>query len=359
MDYQGRYDNKTVASFLINDVHPAMDAKYFIKISPDKKDANQLQQFFQELKIAAKSHKDQNIISNLVLDNILYTLQQMKRQEQWNYNISNLFQRSGGITFEKEISDVILAIAANLTDEDLNIPELRKNINIGGVKGNVIDEDFSSSLSQYLLKATGVKMEKKIINDAGEAQKLHYLANVEGKADIDATNFEISIKLNPDNYLLNIWKILSQAVFSAKNYDSLTWDEKIKTLVDAHHDKIKIGDSNIIRSLYGSLNSLGLWDHKTIISAIYAGYWATTKYNQQPVMTHFYHLRYIYELTGAGIMYNGKMANEVRFLIYNDPHGDIYVKSTAEIIGEVLNNQPAFRGNPFKDIYIKKSYFHE
>ena len=76
-------------------------------------------------------------------------------------------------------------------------------------------------------------------------------------------------------------------------------------------------------------------------------------------MTHFYHLRYIYELVGAGISYNGKMGNEVNFLIYNDPHGEIFVKSTANILNDVLNDHPAFVGNPFKDIYIKKAYFHD
>ena len=357
MDYQGRYNNRTVADFLINEVHPQMDNKYFLKTNQDVKDASGLQQFFKELKIAAEAHKNGNIVNNLAIESILYTLQQMKRTESWNYDISNLFHRSGGTTFERELSDVIIAVASNLTDEDINVASVRKNINIGGEKGNVMNENFSAFLSQEILTATGVKMEKKIKTDSGE-KKLHYLADVEGKIDVDGTNYIINIKANPDATLLKYYQLLSQATFSAKNYDSLTWDDKLKMLVESNHSKIKIGDSNIVRAVYGSLNSLSLWNNDTIISAIYAGYWAINRYKRQNVATHFFHLRYIYELTGAGIIYkNGAPSKEVRFLIYNDPHGDIYVKSTAEIIGNVLNNQPMFTGNPFKDIYIKKEYF--
>ncbi len=357
MDYQGKYNNKTVAAFLINDVHPAMEVKYYA--NKNVKEANELQQFFQDLKNTAKARAKNNMISNVIMDQLLNSLEELGKQRWKNYNVTKLFTRSGGLAFERELSDVIAAVASNLTDDDVNITQVRKTVNIGGEKGNVMDENFSAQLSQEILKATGIKMQKKIQTEIDQTEKKYYLPQVEGKADVDASLYNINIKANPSAYLLRIWELLSKAVFSAKNYDSMTWDEKLRILVDTHHEKIKIGDSNIVRSLYGSLNSLGLWDHETIISAIYAGYWAATKYSQQPVMTHFYHLRYIYELVGAGISYKEGPGNEVNFLIYNDPHGEIFVKSTANILNEVLNNQPAFKGNPFKDIYIKKAYFHD
>lgn len=359
MDYQGKYNSTTVQSFLINLVHPAMDVKYKYYKTKDVEKAQDLQQFFQDLKNTAKGRASNNIISNLLMDGLLDELDQLGKAQWKNYNVNKLFTRPGGLTFERELSDVIAAVAASLTEEDLDLIQIRKTINIGHQKGNVIDEDFSSQLSQKILKATGIKTQKKIQIDADNTKKLYYLTQVEGKSDIDVNSFRIDIKANANSYLLYIWKLLATASFSAKNYNSMSWDEKLKILVENHHEKLSIGKSNIIRSLYGSLNSLGIWDHNTIISAIYAGYWAATKYNQQPVMTHFYHLRYIYELTGAGIMYDGKMSNEVNFLIYNDPNGEIFVKSTAGIVSDVLDNHPAFRGNPFKDITIKKAYFHE
>ena len=358
MDYLGRYNNKTVAEFLVNDVHPQMDSKYSWRNDQDVKDAKDLQYFFQELKLAASMHRDGKIINNLALKQVLDTLEEMKTAERWNYDVGNLFRRSGGIVFERELSDVIIAVASTVTNDDINMAAARKQINVGGEKGNVMDENFSALISQQILTATGVKMEKKIKLESGEEKKLHYLADVEGKIDVDGSNYSVNIKLNPDATLLKYYKLLSQATFSAKNYDSLTWDKKMEMLVETNHTKIKIGDSNIVRSVYGSLNSLGLWDNDTIMSAIYAGYWAITKYKRKIVSNHFFHLRYIYELTGAGIIYKGNPNNkEVRFLIYNDPHGNIYVKSTAEILVDVLNNKPAFTGNPLKDIYIRKEFF--
>ena len=85
MDYQGKYNNKTVAAFLINDVHPVMDAKYNAegKQKVDKADAAQLQQFFRELKLAAEGRKNNNnIVTNLTMETILDTLQEIKSKQQ-------------------------------------------------------------------------------------------------------------------------------------------------------------------------------------------------------------------------------------------------------------------------------------
>lgn len=358
MDYLGKYNNKTVAEFLVNDVHPQMDSKYSLKNDQDVQDAKDLQYFFQELKLAAAKHRDGNFVESSAMRQILERLEQIKTAERSNYLADKLFTRSGGIVFERELSDVIIAVATSVSNDPVNVKEFRKQINIGGEKGNVMDENFSALISQQILTATGVKMEKKIQLDSGEVKKLHYLADVEGKIDVDGSNYTVNITLDPDNILVKYYQLLSQATFSAKNYDSMTWDKKLEMFVETNHAKIKIGDSNVVRSVYGALNSLGLWDNDTIMSAIYAGYWAITKYKRKIVSNHFFHLRYIYELTGAGIMYKGNPnSKEVRFLIYNDPHGNIYVKSTAEILVDVLNNKPAFTGNPLKDIYIRKEFF--
>lgn len=56
---------------------------------------------------------------------------------------------------------------------------------------------------------------------------------------------------------------------------------------------------------------------------------------------------------------NGQFLGEVKYLIYNDPATDnIYVKSTSEILEDVLNGNPEFTGDPFNTtIHISKMKF--
>ena len=78
MDYQGKYNNKTVAAFLINDVHPAMEVKYYA--NKNVKEANELQQFFQDLKNTAKARAKNNMISNVIMDQLLNSLEELGKQ---------------------------------------------------------------------------------------------------------------------------------------------------------------------------------------------------------------------------------------------------------------------------------------
>ena len=67
-----------------------------------------------------------------------------------------------------------------------------------------MDENFSAQLSQEILKATGIKMQKKIQTEIDQTEKKYYLPQVEGKADVDASLYNINIKANPSAYLLRI-----------------------------------------------------------------------------------------------------------------------------------------------------------
>lgn len=105
------------------------------------------------------------------------------------------------------------------------------------------------------------------------------------------------------------------------------------------HPNIKLGNSNPYRAVYGSLTSLG-YSHSTSTSA-YSAAKNLTKKKVQNTINHIYHLRYLYELTGAGTKNLNGLVKESRFLIYNDPTSDnIYVKSTAQILLEIFKNPP-------------------
>lgn len=78
----------------------------------------------------------------------------------------------------------------------------------------------------------------------------------------------------------------------------------------------------------------------------------------QNVINHMYHLKFIYELTGAGTIVLGSTYNNVRFLVYNDPATDnIYVESAASILSDVFDENLNWTGDPLGAITISASRF--
>ena len=356
MYYNGKR-GKHVETFL-NEVHTAINAKYNASKNNDAINAIKLQNFFQQLKIAAANKKENNaVIYNIFLDDLLNDIDAIAKSRNKNYNITNLFKRRGknsqeqGMILEQELTDVIEAILEKISGEKV----LREDINIGAKTGNVkftaIDDiiyDINDNTKEELVK----KLNK-------EKQPLYYLKNVAGK--IDVKGFEVSITGQPTKELLDIYNLLKDATFSAKNYDSMSKEDKIQSVVEGSRrgGLIHLGNSNPYRAIYGSLSSLG-YENSTIDSAYYAGKNRIELYNSNNASQHFFHLRYIYELTGAGILYTGGVNfGEARYLIYNDPSGNIYVKSTSQIIADLLNdNNPPFVGSPFQSISISKTVFY-
>lgn len=113
---------------------------------------------------------------------------------------------------------------------------------------------------------------------------------------------------------------------------------------------------NPYRAIYGTLKDLG-YSHSTAQSAFYAGKNMIKKGNQD-VINHMYHLKYIYELTGAGTVVFGDTYNNVRFLVYNDPSTDnIYVQSAADILAEIFHPEFNWTGDPLGAITISANRF--
>jgi hypothetical protein len=102
----------------------------------------------------------------------------------------------------------------------------------------------------------------------------------------------------------------------------------IEDLYDIH-----LGNSLPAKAVSGALNYLG-YGSEEVDSVLLWG----SAGDSEEIKRHIYHLRYIYELTGAGLIdANGNPSGLVDFIVYNDPSSDaIYVKSTAEILVDVL-----------------------
>lgn len=366
MDFRGKYNAVSVAAFLINDVHPKMENLYQAndKLGEKINKANELQKFLNDLQEAARNYshptnkKELTIVRQNALDTILYNIQNSKKGQ---YNVANLFQRRGGTSFEREVADVFAAITKEVcTEMSINSDAFMIGSNLGNVEG--IDAAvITEKIPQEFLQKINIKTQKVINKDTEEAKKIYYIADVAGKIDVSTNTTNLEVKAYPNQKLLEYYKLIEKANFSLKNYASMTWDKLAEALVEAvGRDKIHLGESSIVRSIYASLGKLG-FDEDTRISAIFAGYNTIKRkrVHAAAVETHFYHLRYGYELAGYEITYGGISYGDVDYLIFNNPDGAIYVKSTAEILNKVITTESAPKGKGLGGmISISKEFFY-
>lgn len=315
----------------MNGVHNRMKAQYLKKrtVSADSAQALQLQHFFQDLKSVA-SGGTSSFFDEEILKVILDSIQDQGTIMGSNFLVKNLFSKRGGSRFERELASIYEAVWNEIGEEEFDVDQVL----IGSSRGNI---NFSGidDLAQEIVESFGTKTYRVIQDEVNNTKlKQYYMPEVDGKIDIKGYN--IKIRGNANAEMVKIYNLLKDATFSAKNYDSMSFDQKTKEFVMlSGHQSLILGKSNIFRALYGTLSDLG-YAEKTILKAIFAGFNSIKKGNDD-IAQHFYHLRYIYELMGTGIQYAGNSYGNVKFIIYNDPHGGIYVRSTLDIIQDLMN----------------------
>lgn len=342
-------------NIFLDEVHKAMKDRYILssQASKDKKDAVKLQTFLQGLKDTAVS---ENPFSNTIAGVILEQIQANHRQ---NYKIGRLFQRKTGKKLENELTDIVMAVYQQAQKQGIladNITEqiTSQNINTGSQKGTIL-QGVLDEVTQATLKTLNQEVKQAIDQEGKRTTAVSagmILVDVQQKTDVKGLNVDIPISIQTNDFI-EILSIINRAKISAKNYSSIGFaQQKLDELVPNLH----LGKSNIYRAVIGPLASLG-YEDKTINSAFNEAVVS----DDPSVRAHICHLRYIYELTGAGIanINTGKAYEEVNFLVYNDPSGSqIYVSSVAEILAEVLEDKGMFiSDDPFEAITIKKSYF--
>lgn len=339
MEYNGKKGMHTTV--FLNEAHARMYQKYKLNSdSGDKKQAKELQDFFQNLKIAADN------INNLPdgVDKSLYSqlLEEINKQlvaDNLSTGTKNLFKRTGisqvqGMYFERELTAVIQAIALKASG-GIQLPA--ELIHTGTQTG-------TTTLSDEIIQAINEGIEKGLNEEQAFKQAtlhidpLAFEKRVAIKTDVQGVQVDISAEVLGTN-LGRIQELLSQATFSAKSYASKGWNKQTEAMEDIQdiYPNIHLGKSDPFRAVYGALTSLG-YSQSTATSGYSAASNLTKKGNQN-VINHIYHLRYMYELTGAGTKSLTGNVKEARFLIYNDPStNNIYVKSTAEILVDLFDS---------------------
>ena len=342
-------EKKHVAQFL-GEVHKMEQVKYNARRNPLVKKARELQEFLQEIKYAFNHPQEAATLGELLDEEALSLIIESIHNQQ--KNMKRIFSRGGrigGFQFERDLQRVITAVMENVSAEDIKID--KNQILIGAKSGNIetIDADLEK-WKRDILEAIGMKTYTEVKAKNGRIIRKYYLPSVTGK--IDVQGYKIDVRADANLKLLYLYSLLKDATFSAKSYSSISF----KTKQDLSETNIHLGNTNLYRAIVGSLTNLG-YANGTATSAFYAGYNEIMK-NKDDVKQHFFHLKYIYELTGGGIKYDGVDLGEVKYLVYNDPASDgIYVKSTPEILADVLDGNIVFSGNLLSGISINKKFF--
>lgn len=142
--------------------------------------------------------------------------------------------------------------------------------------------------------------------------------------------------------------------FSVKNY--LYFEEKNK------QNSLSLGTTDYYKALYSALSAAGYSDAYAK-KLIFKGMVKITKNEDEngEITKHFYHMKYLYELTGLGLRdQDNERLDSVDFFIYNEPNtSNIYVRSTAEMIETELNQSDTSSPKLRKHIGLLRESFYK
>ena len=226
-----------------------------------------------------------------------------------------------------------------------------KNINLGqkivGAETATVDlDELSSEIIDQLVNNIQEKISKKQTSKI--IDEIQVTAR-SGKTDVTGYSKELMVGANIVPNFENFMNLFTGVNFSIKNYKG-----------DSQY-QIHLGNTNPFKAMYGSLTDLG-YDPKSAVH-VYSHSKMSYKKNANVISRNndIFHLRFMYELTGSGLIdaETRKPLNSVDFLIYNDPSSDkIFVKSTKEMISNILDHKHMKITNPWSGIYISKLDFN-
>lgn len=282
---------------------------------------------------------------------ITQALESLNANRKGNKRLSgtDLFHRAhststsygGDDIFEEELAAVFSIIEKEATGTTIGIGGHL----VGGQQANVLVDEVNRDVQKIMTEyVNGVA--KKINNKAHNEKKQWSKPSARsGKIDVNGLSV-VDIEANLHPAWAELYSIFAGCTFSVKNYSSF-----FENSLNIH-----LGNTDYYKALYGSLSSLG-YDQQSIDKIIYSGLNSYKKSKNNTVALHFYHLRFIYELTGVGLYdQQGQPISGVDFLIYNDPASDaIFVRSTADLIAQELENNRV--GSPLGGITISKASF--
>lgn len=217
-----------------------------------------------------------------------------------------------------------------------NIEDIQISQTVGNLPVNISNE-FMQQLDPYFKNKTKMTMKGNEIIFKPEFRS--------GKTDVESFKGAISTNIQP-----NWEKFISTfqgANFTLKNYSSLS-----------KREVIHLGNTNIAKAMLGSLEEIG-FPNKSALHIFFHSISSYKKRGGKQTGEHIVHLRFAYELSGAGLYdQQGNRIDTADFFIYNDPSSNnIYVRSTKEMIANATNYLGNIRDPLHSDIIVLKSSF--
>lgn len=339
----------------LSNVHKEMIAKIQLKKEVDE--AKEMQQYLQYFKKIFYHPEDytsnEPILQGLGLEEEI--IKQMRTRFQQILGVTSQYQqifRSEHKHYQarKDFDDIVEgelnALLQVIAEKATGINNVTLGQKITGSQSVNIIGDFSKITIDELIKSFEGKITKKTASKIIEDMKVSARS---GK--IDNTGYSRELVLNATilpqfGHFINLF---TGKNFSVKNYKS-------NNQYDIH-----LGSTAVFKAMFGTLTYLGYNQEDS--THIYSHAFASWKKRPNVISRNndIFHLRFMYELMGGGLIdiETGKPLDAVDFLIYNAPDTEqIYVKSTKQLVQEIINNKTIKIQNPWKGIYISKLNFN-
>lgn len=345
------------ATQILSQVHEQMKARY-TDYGGDVVRAKQMQtylQYFKQIFYHPELYASNDpMLSALGLEEEAIKEMRMRFQEVLGVskNYTKIFQSEHKwYKQRKDFDDIVEgelnALLQTMAEKATGVKQINLGQKIIGSQQATIDiQDISKDTVQGLVNNVANKISKK--------QRTNIIEGIQtsarsGKTDVSGYSQDLVVSANISSNFQHFINLFTGANFSIKNYKGDT------------QYQIHLGNTNHFKAIYGSLTDLG-YDAESAIH-IYAHSKASFKKNAGVISRNndIFHLRFMYELTGSGLIdaETRQPLGAVDFLIYNDPASEkIYVKSTKELIADIINHKNMNVTNPWSGVYLSKLSFN-
>lgn len=354
---------------ILNEIHQEMTSKIEQNINDEK--AKKIEEILRKIKKAVKDlenattdstivNKESKELAQLIKQTFneqLITHSTLKSPTALFYRAHKSVSSIKGTDdiFQEEFGYLIKA-AAKIKGIDINIETI-----IGGQSQSSTQalNKLSEHMQTEILKITNeaLKNQAKRINSMKISPFVEISARA-GKTDIFTPN--LKVQEDGSSLISEFLNTISGVNFSLKNYSSFQKDTGKGTQKKLTDINIHLGKSNPYKAITGSLSEI-LSDPRAQKRVYWRGMTILAGQSQDPdtasedqVYKHFGHLRFIYQLRGAGLIDESGRHQVADFIIWNDPNSEnIAVRSTASLIAQYWEEY----SSTFSPISISASKF--
>ena len=341
-------------------VHTALNQKYNWnrQAQRDKVRAQKMEDYLRLFKGLAKKDNasfKQGYSGNMDTQAMISIAEQVRNQisalspnaGQANRLFYNIHSRYVGNTAISGVDDVFEAELRSLLNFALQEAVLDVNKISLSSYAKVLGQQLGN-IPSYAINKLMKQFPQLINNTSKEGKFITKPQYKSAKVDVKGYGSQVLLEAQIKPEWQDFIKTFTGARFTVKNYRSNSTSKYSTT--------IHLGNTDVRKAIIATLIDLQVQKD----DAVHVYYHSLNEKEEKNFEQHIFHLRFAYELTGAGLVdENGDKLDAADFFIYNDPITDnIFVRSTKDMIANMMNYTPSFKGDPYKThIVIVKSAF--